>query len=450
MEEPIGILGFGAEGKSTLKFLQNNGAKNVIIFDKKDGDDYLKDLSKCKTIIRSAGVYPLQKEILEAQSNGAKLTSQIEIFFDEVQKSADEHTTIIGVTGTLGKGSCVSMISHCLNELGIENAIGGNFGVPALDLLNKVISEEFPQTLSHKIGSSSIPNKNKKVIILELSSFQLMTLSISPHIAVVLQVTSEHLDWHTSTEQYRDAKANLVRFQKNDDYCIYNKESEGAAWIASQGCGIKKSFSAVGNSISIEGHTLNIEDCKITGAHQLQNAFAALLALQALNHAPDFLLNCINAIKTYEGLPYRLQNVGSRDNLTFFNDSYSTRPEATIAAVKAMSLPFMLILGGSEKNSDFTELAGELVKLPLLRGIALIGYTAERIEKELIKNNCKTATKIFADTEFADPFAAAFNWCCQNAEKNGAILLSPACASFGLFPNYKVRGEAFNRLASGE
>ena len=397
LKEPVGILGFGVEGQSTQKFLQNNGIKDIRIFDQKNGQNYLDGLSDCKTIVRSAGVYPLQKEILNAQSKGALLTSQIELFFELFP-----HNKIIGVTGTLGKGSCVSMIAHCLKALNIPHAIGGNFGVPALDLLQ---------------------DKNR-LAVLELSSFQLMTLGVSPHIGVVLQVTSEHLDWHPTVEQYRDAKANLVRWQKRNDYCIYNAASEGAVHIAEQSGSIKKPFETL---------HVSIEEFKVKGEHQLQNMAAATLALEC---AGMDVSACINALKTYEGLPYRLQNIGTKNGIDFYNDSYSTRPEAAIAAAKAMDKPFAMILGGSEKNADFTELSESLAENKLLKGIALIGFTAQRMQKVLRHENIQ----IFENLQ------QAFDWCLKNMENGGAILLSPACASFGLFANYKQRGEKFNEL----
>ncbi len=401
MHEPIGILGFGVEGKSTLKFLQNKGIKDIVIFDKSDGENYLDNLSKCKTIVRSAGVYPLQKEILDAQAKGAELTSQIELFFELYPPEK-----IIGVTGTLGKGTCVSMIAHCLKALNVPHSVGGNFGVPALDLLQE----------------------RNSIVVLELSSFQLMTLGISPHIGVVLQTTSEHLDWHTSVEQYRDAKANLVRWQKRNDYCIYNAASEGAVQIAAQSGAIKKPFTTL---------ALSMDEFKVKGEHQLQNIAAATFALECAGM--DVSL-CIEALKSYEALPYRLQNVGTKKGMTFYNDSYSTRPEAAIAAAKAMDKPFIIILGGSEKHADFTELSQTLAKNNLLKGIALIGFTAERILKSLQSENCKAKMQICGD------LSQAFEWCVENTENGGAVLLSPACASFGLFANYKERGEKFNEL----
>lgn len=413
LEQPVGILGFGVEGKSTFNFLQAKGITNIKIFDKKNGANYLKGLSYCKTIIRSAGVYPLQKEIFAAQMKRAVLTSQVELFFDIINRDFP-NITIIGVTGTLGKGSCVSMIEHCLKSLNIPCRICGNFGIPVLDLLEQ----------------KDFLSNEKSIIILELSSFQLMTLGVSPHIGVVLQTTSEHLDWHSSVEQYRDAKANLVRYQKRDDFCVYNANSEAATQIAALSSGIKKPFTKL---------NLPIEDFNVKGEHQLQNMAAAIQALECAGIAKE---PCIEALKSYKGLDFRLQNVGTKifnnKNITFYNDSYSTRPEATIAAIKAMDKPFVLILGGSEKHADFIELSIEISKSSLLKGVALIGNTAERLY-----NICKSdslSMQIFENMQIA------FEWCLEIVPSNGAVLLSPACASFGLFTSYKERGEIFNKL----
>jgi UDP-N-acetylmuramoylalanine--D-glutamate ligase len=319
------------------------------------------------------------------------------------------------------------MIAHCLEALNIPHKIGGNFGVPALDLLQY---------------KNLLLNKNV-VIILELSSFQLMTLGTSPHIGVVLQTTTEHLDWHTSVEQYRDSKANLVRWQKRNDYCIYNAASDGAMQIAKQSGAIKKPFDVKGNCIEIDGHSLFINECKIIGTHQLQNMAAAVLALQSIGINVSA---CMEHLKNYEGLEFRLQKIGNKifknKNLDFYNDSYSTRPEAAISAIASMSKPFTIILGGSEKHTDFTELSQKLAKNTLLKGIALIGATAERFQKSLQSENCKANMQIFENLQYA------FEWCLKNTPNDGAILLSPACASFGLFANYKERGKEFNSLFS--
>lgn len=429
----VGILGFGVEGRSTLRWLQSQGVSQIVIIDQSpqagaevqgipmySGEHYLDALKDCNVVIRSAGVYPVSPELLRFQMHGGLLTSQVELFF-ELHASQ----RVIGVTGTLGKGSCVTMIHHVLQETKRSAVIGGNFGVPVLDLLGTLHPETF--------------------VILELSSFQLMTLAASPHIAVVLQTTSEHLNWHRSVEEYRDAKANLVRWQRSQDLCIAYADSEGSAQIATQSparrllFGREKSLPAVlaESSLHTPEGVLTMDQCQIVGSHQLQNMAAAYLVCRELGLVGGDILE---ALKSYPGLEFRLQQVGNARGITFLNDSYATRPEATLGAVQGMKQPFVLILGGSEKHADFTLLAQVLAQTPVIQGIALLGETAERLENVLAAAQCP------APIQKHDDLQAAFQWSVDRLSAGGVLMLSPACASFGLFANYKERGLAFNRL----
>ena len=445
---PVGILGFGVEGQSTLRYLFREGVKDIVVMDKNpvslpevpagvnvkvsSGENYLDGLKDCVTVVRSAGVYPMSKELFQFQMNGGLMTSQIQLFLEQTRSAK-----VIGVTGTLGKGSTVSMISHILDKCGKANSIGGNFGVPALDLLE----DETPDRIS----------------ILELSSFQLMTLSVSPDVGVVLRVSTEHLDWHKSVEEYRDAKANLVRWQKRDSACVYLKDAEPTAKIAAESPAKTKYAVSLadgpsagdgdavidGATLTISGQTLDLADCKVRGIYQLENMAAATLACKAIGIG---VAEAFEALKSYETLPYRMEFKGEKNGIEFYNASYATRPDATIAATGSMKRPFALILGGSEKNADFTELSKILVEQrPNLKRIALIGATAERMLDDLKKAGVDEAgikTAIFPTLEeaFADSL---------NIGKGGTIIMSPACASFGLFKNYKVRGQVFDKLVAG-
>ncbi|PWJ71823.1 MULTISPECIES: UDP-N-acetylmuramoyl-L-alanine--D-glutamate ligase [unclassified Fibrobacter] len=438
---PVGILGFGVEGQSTLRYLFREGVKEIIVMDKNpvnlpeapiginvkvfSGENYLEGLRDCVTVVRSAGVYPMSQDLFKFQMNGGMMTSQIQLFLEQTKS-----TKTVGVTGTLGKGSTVSMISHILDKCGKANIIGGNFGVPALDLLEDDSAD--------------------RISILELSSFQLMTLSLSPDVGVVLRVSTEHLDWHTSVEEYRDAKANLVRWQKSAGTCVYLKDAAPTAKIASESPAKNKLAVSFGDGdANIEGSVLTIgndklflSDCKVRGIYQLENMAAATLACTALGIK---VADAFEALKTYETLPFRMEFKGEKNGIEFYNDSYATRPDATIAATGSMKRPFALILGGSEKNADFTELSNILVKdRPNLKRVALIGATAERMLDDLKKAGVDAAgikTAIFPTLEeaFADSL---------NIGEGGTVIMSPACASFGLFKNYKVRGQVFDKLVA--
>ena len=444
---PVGVLGFGVEGQSTFNYLVRNGIKEIVVMDKNpvnlpevpagvnvktfSGEGYLDGLKDCVTVVRSAGVYPMSQDLFKFQMNGGIMTSQIQLFLEQTKSKK-----VVGVTGTLGKGSTVSMISHILTAAGVKNEIDGNFGVPALDLLE----DETPDRIS----------------ILELSSFQLMTLSISPDVGVVLRISTEHLDWHKSVEEYRDAKANLVRWQKRAGTCVYLKDAEPSAKIAAEspagtkyavchadGDGAGNGDAVIeGATLAIDSEKLYLADCKVRGIYQLENMAAATLACKALGIR---VADAFQALKTYETLPFRMEFKGEKNGIEFFNDSYATRPDATIAATASMNRPFALILGGSEKNADFTELSNILVKeRPNLKRIALIGATAERMLESLKQAGLDSAgitAKIFPTLEeaFADSLAIG---------KGGTVIMSPACASFGLFKNYKVRGQVFDKLVA--
>ena len=439
---PVGVLGFGVEGQSTFNYLIRSGIKDIVVMDKNpvnlpdvpagvnvktfSGDNYMDGLKDCVTVVRSAGVYPMSQDLFKFQMNGGLMTSQIQLFLEQTNSKKT-----IGVTGTLGKGSTVSMISHILTKCGVNNEIGGNFGVPALDLLET----ETPDRVS----------------ILELSSFQLMTLSVSPDVGVVLRVSTEHLDWHKTVEEYRDAKANLVRWQKRNGTCVYLKEAEPTVKIAGESPAATKYAVSYANgtgngdavidgaTLAIDGEKLFLSDCKVRGIYQLENMAAATLAVKAIGIK---VADAFEALKSYETLPFRMEFKGEKNGIEFYNDSYATRPDATIAATASMKRPFALILGGSEKNADFTELSQILVKdRPNLKRVALIGATAERMLESLMQAGLQVPAKIFPTLEeaFADSLAIG---------EGGTVIMSPACASFGLFKNYKVRGQVFDKLVN--
>ena len=441
---PVGVLGFGVEGQSTFNYLVRSGIKDIVVMDKNpvslpkvpagvnvktfSGDNYMDGLKDCVTVVRSAGVYPMSQELFKFQMNGGLMTSQIQLFLEQTKSKK-----VVGVTGTLGKGSTVSMISHILTKCGVNNEIGGNFGVPALDLLEN--------------------EPNDRVSILELSSFQLMTLSLSPDVAVVLRVSTEHLDWHKSVEEYRDAKANLVRWQKRSGTCVFLKDAAPTAKIAAESPATTKYAITLadgpnfgdgdavidGATLAIDDEKLFLADCKVRGIYQLENMAAATLAVKALGIK---VADAFEALKSYETLPFRMEFKGEKNGIEFYNDSYATRPDATIAATASMTRPFALILGGSEKNADFTELSKILVNdRPNLKRIALIGATAQRMLESLQQAGLQIPANIFPTLEeaFADSLAIG---------KGGTVIMSPACASFGLFKNYKVRGQVFDKLVA--
>jgi UDP-N-acetylmuramoylalanine--D-glutamate ligase len=436
LKEPIGILGYGIEGQSTCRFLLENGFAGLVVFDQKDpgplpsgviyaGEtDYLSKLNRVNFLFRSAGIRPDKKEILDFTERGGTLSSQVELLFKLVSRDK-----IIGVTGTLGKGTCCSLLHKMLIEGGEKVVLGGNVGTAVLDLVKSIE----PGTW----------------IILELSSFQLSTLSDSPGFAIVLRTTSEHMDWHVSQQEYWDHKANLVRFQQKGDRTVYCEDSQGSQWIAGHsdgqvlGYGADSTVKVTENEWRWKDLGLTMDGHSLLGSFNLGNVAAAAVTARNIGVSKEAVLS---AASSFKGLEHRLEYVGARDGLKFFNDSYATRPEATIGALKAFAQEQVgLIMGGSEKHSEFARLSATIAGRSNIRAIALIGDTATRLERELesVSLSQKTELKICGTLE------EALGFLLQRIQK-GIILLSPACASFGLFADYKDRGNKFKQLVNAE
>ncbi len=418
----IAILGFGLEGKSTLKFLEENEYENLQVFDE-NLEDYEQDLSKLAdydVIFRSPGIHMNHPELVRARENGAQTTSATRLFFDICP------CPIIGVTGTKGKGTTSTLIYEIIKDTGKDVYIGGNIGLPALDLMKDIWKES--------------------LVILELSSFQLQDLEKSPHIAVVLNTTSEHLDYHQDSEEYQAAKESIVKFQSSDDFAVLNLDYKYYERYENLGES-EKFFVSTRKKVqhgAYESHGAiyvgDQEVCKtdevgLIGPHNLENILPATMVTSILKIPKNHIAK---SIKDFKGLPHRLEFSGEHKGIRFYNDSFSTTPETCIAALNSFKDPIILIAGGSEKKSDYTKLGRVIFEKENLDDVILMGDTAQIIKKAILKNG-EPKCDITTVANYHDAFDLAL----EKAWKDSVILLSPACASFGLFKNYKERGEKF-------
>lgn len=415
----IAVIGEGLEGKSSAKYLKEHGA-DVIILDKNQGDDYLKDLDKYDLIVRSPGIKP---QLLEQYKN---VTSQTKLFFDLCPSK------IIGVTGTKGKGTTSSLIYEMLKKQGIDAYLGGNIGMPPFDFLDKL--------------------NTQSVVVLELSSFQLIDLDKSPHIAVMLMTTSEHLDYHKDLKEYVDAKRNILKFQTSEDYAILNRDyptsnesdihTNAKIFYVSterngyEGCSIKD------NAVFLklngkEDKIIDASEILLPGIHNLENVCAAAVAATLSGVSKE---NIISVLKTFKGLEHRLELVDTINGVKYYDDSFSTTPETAIAAIKAFNNPEILILGGSSKNSNFEELGKIISNANNIKAIIGIGVEWKRI-KEQITNLGSVILLIEGAISMEQIVKAAS----KITLPGDVVLLSPACASFDMFKNYKDRGEQFKK-----
>lgn len=436
------VFGFGQEAISAANFL---GKSNTIsIFDDKERNYFNKvHFGKLKVkgvsfffenlpknlhfdlVIRSPGVRPDHPEIKNQVKKGAKVTSPTNIFFENCP------ATIIGVTGTKGKGTTSTLIYEILKEAKEDVYLAGNVGMPMLDILPKL-------------------TKNS-LVVLELSSFQLIDLKKSPHMAVVLMVTSEHLDWHKSQSEYQFAKESIVKFQKPQDFSVINFDFDNSRNMEKLTKAKVYFFSTIkktngvylknGQIVSeIRGHkgVINTSKVQLPGKHNLQNICASIAVAKILS-VENNIIN--KAVSSFKGLKHRLQLVAKVNNVAYFNDSYSTIPETTIAAIQAFENPKIVILGGSSKNSDFDNLAGTIIEDSSVKAVILIGKEANRI-KNAIKKAGEFRGKII---EGLKDMRSIVKTASNLSSSGDIILLSPACASFDMFKNYKERGEKYIR-----
>ncbi len=431
----IAIIGKGIEGLSSEKYLRGKGA-NITVLDEKDDKNYLENLSQYDLIVRSPGVKlsKLEESLKENSANGGvgskgkspEITSQTKLFFDLCP------CKIIGVTGTKGKGTTSSLIYEMLKKQGFDAYLGGNIGVPPFDFLEKLTKDS--------------------IVVLELSSFQLMDLNKSPHIAVMLMVTSEHLDWHGSTEEYITAKRNILKHQTPQDFTILNRDypasnesdiyTQGKVFTISreresfdEGCFVRDG--KVWLRIGGEAPIIDVEEILLPGKHNLENVCASTLAATL---AGVSVKNIEELLRIFKGLEHRLELVTSINGIKYYDDSFSTTPETAIAAIESFKTPEILILGGSSKNSDFSELGDVISNSTNIKAIIGIGLEWPRIKAEI--KNPKSKILII---EGADNMEKIVKAALKIAATGDVVLLSPACASFDMFKNYKARGEQFKK-----
>jgi len=421
----IAVVGAGIEGLSSEKFLTEKGAV-VTLLDKNQGDDYLKELGKYDLIIRSPGIKLSELKTYNLKLKTSKVSSQTKLFFELAP------CKIIGVTGTKGKGTTSTLIYEMLKKQGFDAYLGGNIGEPPFNFLDKLNAQS--------------------VVVLELSSFQLLDMDKSPHVSVLLMTTSEHLNWHKDIEEYINAKRNILKFQTSKDYAILNRDyiagnesdiyTNAKVFYVSterngyEGCSIKD------NAVFLELNGKEekiIDDSEILlpGKHNLENVCAAVIAATLFGVLKD---NMVSVLKTFKGLEHRLELVDTINGVKYYDDSFSTTPETAIAAINAFKTSEILILGGSSKNSNFEELGRVISNSKNIKAIIGIGAEWERI-KEQITDSQSHIVLIEGAKDMETIVAAAS----KIALPGDVVLLSPACASFFMFKNYKDRGEQFKK-----
>lgn len=417
----VAIAGFGTEGKSNYRYWNTND-NDVTIVDERaipaaELPDHAKTLMGTAAfaklngfdmVVRTAGLAP------DKITTDGKIWSATNEFFEKCP------ATIVGVTGTKGKGTTCSFIASILREAGWKVHLVGNIGVPSLDVLPDISSDD--------------------IVVYELSSFQLWDAVRSPHIAVVLMIEPDHLNVHADMNEYVGAKANIAAHQQKDDIVLYHPTNEYAAEIAAKSVGKKVRYAmpddkqiyvSDGKFMYKDEEICGVDALQIPGEFNQQNACAAISAVMALGCGTDYIEA---GLRSFKGLPHRLKHVRDIDGVAYYDDSIATTPGSAIAALQTFGQRSVIILGGSDKGASYDAVVGEC-KRQHARVVA-IGQTGEAIAKL-----CRQYDVPVERTEGRMPIVV--REAKKLAQAGDVVILSPASASFDQYKSYVDRGEQF-------
>jgi len=441
----IAVIGIGISNTPLIKLLVRNGCA-VTACDKNGraqfgglaeeleslgaelrlGKDYLDGLDH-DIIFRTPGMRPDVPQLLEADRRGAEITSEMEAFFEVCP------CNIVAVTGSDGKTTTTTIISELLKASGKQVYVGGNIGTP---LFSKADGME----------------KNDWAV-LELSSFQLMTMKKSPQIAVVTNLAPNHLDYHKSMSEYIEAKENIFRYQSRDGLLVLNADNEITSSFLGYAQGRVRLFSIGGvldNGFFYDGMAIiraeegrisevaKVEDIKLPGMHNIENYMAAFAAVGDIV-GYDI---CRKVATDFAGVEHRIELVRNLHGVLYYNDSIASSPSRTIAGLRSFKKKVILIAGGYDKNIPYDDLGPEIVKH--VKTLVLTGNTALKIKAatERAPEYIEGKPDIMQFEDFGDAVYAAVG----TAKEGDIVILSPASASFDKFRNFAERGEAFKKI----
>ena len=427
-DKRILVLGFGREGKSTLRFLQKYLPQNEIgVADKNtaafadfqfplagralsevevpavasqlhfhSGDDYLQSIYDYDIVIKTPGI-----SLKDFDTKGVEITSQTDLFLSEF------HRQTIGISGTKGKSTTTSLIYHLLKSVGKDAILTGNIGIPCFDVMEDIEPDS--------------------VIVYELSAHQMEYVHNGPKVGVLLNVFEEHLDHFGTFERYKNAKLNLLHFMQEDDFAVIHDSllDDVLPLFVNQ------------TVFSTMNFAVDESRLPILGEHNLQNVKAALCACSAFGFDEQEL---IPYLYTFKPLEHRLEPVGTFDGVTFYNDSISTIPQAAVAACETLKKVDFLLLGGFDRDIDYTPLIDFLLQ-GIVPHLLFTGHAGERMMEALKGREVATTLVSYSSME------EAFAYLADHAKRGDVCLLSPAASSYDQYKNFEERGRKFKGLA---
>ena len=386
------------------------------------GPDHLKNLGAYDLLVRTAVMKP--KDIAAANPETPDILDKVTTNINEFMRVCPTKN-IIGITGTKGKGTTSTLIAKILEADGKKVHLGGNIGIAPLEILKGDVQPT-------------------DWVVLEEGAFQLIDQRYSPHIAICVMITSEHMDWYEGDyEAYINSKKHLFTYQKPEDIAIYLAGDDKSELIAADGQAKKiPYFTQPGafvqdSIIKIADQTIcSTDELKLLGRHNWQNVCAATTAVWQVTQNIEAIRSILTS---FTGLEHRLELVREVNGVKYYDDSFGTTPETAIVAIQAFTEPKVIILGGSDKGSDYGELA-RIIATTNVKCAVLIGDMAPKIMKAL------EAAEFHNIAYGGSLMTEIINEARKQAQPGDVVLLSTACASFGLFRDYKDRGDQFKQV----
>lgn len=440
----VAVVGIGVSNRPLIKFLIKLGAK-VTAFDKKNkemlgnicnemeqigvdlvlGENYLDKLIGYDVIFKTPSMRIDRPEFIKAKESGAYITSEMEEFIKYCPAK------ILGITGSDGKTTTTTLVYEILKKEGYKTWVGGNIGTPLFANIEEI--------------------EENHMVVLELSSFQLMTMNISPKISLITNLSPNHLDMHKDFDEYVNAKKNIFKHQTKEDLLVVNKDDKLVDGMVKEANGKVVKFSLfdnidegaclVDNKLTIYGQEVcDAKEVILKGMHNIANLLAAFCMVS--NYVS---IDSMRHVATkFSGVEHRCEFVREIDGVKYYNDSIASSPSRTVAGLKAFEKPVILIAGGYDKKIPFEPLAEE--GYDKIKTLILMGATKEKIKKAFEKTMCGKNTKLNIIT--VDSMKKAIEVAQDIAEKGDIITLSPACASFDMYANFEIRGNEFKNIVN--
>ncbi|NLK94588.1 MAG: UDP-N-acetylmuramoyl-L-alanine--D-glutamate ligase [Clostridiales bacterium] len=440
----VAVVGIGVSNIPLINFLLELGAK-VSAFDKRDekqlgdiavdfekkgvklflGDGYLDNIKGFDVLFKSPSMRIDCEALVRAKSEGTYITSEMEEFVRYCKGK------IYGITGSDGKTTTTTIISKLLKEQGYKTWVGGNIGTPLFSKVEEINEGD--------------------MVVLELSSFQLMTMNLPIEVAVCTNLSPNHLDMHKDMQEYIDSKKNIFLYQNNDGILVINKENSITEGFKKEAKGEVREFSSKNvindgayfkdDILFLDGKEIcNKEGIVIKGMHNIENYLAAFAATK-----DDVSKEVMKKVAySFGGVEHRCELVRELDGVKYYNDSIASSPTRTLAGLKAFERKVILIAGGYDKHIPFKPLAFE--GYTYIKELILLGATKDKIKEAF--HELKEVKGVEVPILIVNSLEEAVDKAREIAKKGDIITLSPACASFDMFPNFEARGNKFKEIVN--